>query len=181
MLAKTALVAAAVLVAAPAFAQPYPPTPPAPPAPAMAPLPPAPPEAPSAWGHHRFVDITLDANDGWNEKKRAKFDAKMKELDEKLARLDVRLKAEESEREVRMKAIIARAEEHARYAAAAAAKAQLSPERIRAITEHAMAEAQAGERAAEAAERAIEAIQPQLDALSQRLDHLDFNNESPTK
>ncbi len=172
MLAKAALLSAvAVLIAEPALAQSYPPTPPAPPAPpapAAAPAPLAPP-APDGW------------SEDWSEKKRAKFDAKMRALDEKLARLDVRLKAEEADREAHMKVIIARAEEHARYASAAAAKAELSPERIRAITERAMAEAQAGERAAQAAERAIQAIQPQLDALSKRLDHLNLDDAAPAK
>ena len=191
-----AIVLMGVALAAPAVAQTYKapsidaPAPPAPPSPPVAAAPPAPP---AAAGRHRIVVVDGERMDeeGWSERDQAKFDAKMRELDGKMARLSERLKAEDAARSERIKAIVAaatarayeaseramrhamspdRAREIADRARRQAEQARLSSEQIRAVAEHAAAQA-------EAAARTLERIQPQLDQLSRELEHMKWDED----
>ncbi len=192
--ATSLAILAVALVAAPALAQDYK-------APgyvataSAAPVPPVPP----AVSHHGvvIVDGQVIRAEDMSPEQRARFDAKMREVDTRMARLNERLRTQDVERQARIKQVVADAEARAHAAMARAQMAQSSPERIRAITERAEAaahraeygalsferiheiteraqrQAEAGMRAAEAAQRAVDALQPELDRMQHELEQLD--------
>jgi len=155
-LAFAALAAAAL--AAPAFASPVAP-----------PAPPAPPTPP----HHSHCCINLAG--GMTEEQQARLEARMARLDDRLARLgpEIDARVQEAVRRANIQGHVAKVQARAEIAQdrAMTISATVSPERIRAITNRAMASAHAGEVAAEATQRALAGIQPQLDALA----NMDWN------
>ena len=106
----------------------------------------------------------------------------MGRLDEKLARLDARLQAQEAVRAARIKVIMAQAEDQARRAAAGGRpRRAFSPRGCAPSPNGRWPRPRPARAPRDAAERAIQAIQPQLDALSRRLDTLGAEDAEGSK
>ncbi len=179
---------------APGYAAPLPPVPPVPPAP------PAPPAHPVTLAGRQGVIIEngrVIRYEDMTPEQRVKLDARMREMHEKMARLQVRLHEQNAAREAHMREVMARVELRVREATERAARirAEWTPERIRAITERAQAQAEHAELSAErlreiaaraeaqarAGERAAEAAERALDSLSRDLDQTDWRDAEPAK
>jgi hypothetical protein len=132
--------------------------------------PPAPPSPPHVASCTTYSDLTPE--------QQARLDAKMKALDAKLARLNVRIQAQVDEAMKRADVQSRIAEQASRHAELA--MAQFPPEKIDAMVARAMERARAGERAARAAEEAVARIQPRIDAMTRNLENMDINVDIET-
>jgi chromosome segregation ATPase len=132
--------------------------------------------APEAKGPH-----CVSSYSALTPEQQARLDARMAAVDARLAHLDAEIQARVA---AKVGAATRRADVQARVAEAQAEvasrqaeiiAARFSPERIRAITARAEAQAQAGVHAAAAAEAAMRALQPRLDALAREMGDINVD------